>query len=107
VVGPFCGRKGRTRLAVIDAWSIEGVADLLLDQLEVSENLLVYGTGLDPDVGSYLAEQRPGAVAQLVPAAILTALWTTAPLDADASSEIADDPPELRRESRHRHSRLA
>ena len=80
---------GRTRLAVIDGLVNRGVADLLLDQLEVSENLLVYGTGLDPDVGSYLAEQRPGAVAQLVPAAILTAYgrprrWTPTP-----SSEIA------------------
>jgi adenine-specific DNA-methyltransferase len=72
LVGPFCGRKGRTRLAVIDGLVNRGVADLLLDQLEESESLLVCGTGLDPEVSPYLAERRPGAVARLVPAAILS-----------------------------------
>ena len=71
--GPFCGRKGRTRLAVIDGLVNTGAIDLLLEQLDEREVLLVCGTGLDPEAATYLSSQRLGSSAQLIPAAILSA----------------------------------
>lgn len=69
--GPFCGRKGRTRLAAIDGLVNLAAADLLLEQLDSNETVLVYGTVLDPEVAPHLAAQRPGSMAQLIPQAIL------------------------------------
>lgn len=69
--GPFCGRRGRARLAVIDGLVNVAVADLLLAALADGERLTVCGTSLDPEVGPHLAAARPGSVAQLIPQAIL------------------------------------
>jgi adenine-specific DNA-methyltransferase len=71
--GPFCGRKGRTRLAVIDGLVNDGAIDLLVQQLDDREVLLVCGTGLDPDAQDHLSTCRPGSTAQLIPQAILAA----------------------------------
>jgi len=71
VVGPFCGRKGRTRLAVVDGLVSIAAAELLLAELPEGEILLICGTGLEPDVAAHLAAARPGSAAQLIPAAIL------------------------------------
>lgn len=69
--GAFCGRKGRTRLAVIDGLVNVAAADLILDQLADDEIVLLCGTGLDPEVADYLAKQRPGSSSQLIPQALL------------------------------------
>jgi adenine-specific DNA-methyltransferase len=81
--GPFCGRKGRTRLAVIDGLVNTDVADLLLGHLAERDVLMLCGTGMDPAVQEHLTRLRPGSVAQLIPQAILGAYgrprrWTPA-----------------------------
>jgi adenine-specific DNA-methyltransferase len=65
--GPFVGRKGRTRLAVLDGMLTMGVADLLLEQLDERENLVVVAMSLEEGVAEHLRMQRPGSRARKVP----------------------------------------
>jgi adenine-specific DNA-methyltransferase len=67
---PFCGRKGRTRLAVIDGLANGNVIGLLAERLEERENLLVYATAIDPSAHAATAELR-GARVRRIPSAIL------------------------------------
>jgi len=69
--GPFCGRKGRTRLAVVDGLVNRDVIEILLGYLGDSENLLVCGTGIDQEARDHLATVRPGSGVQPIPQAIL------------------------------------
>lgn len=68
---PFCGRKGKSRLAVIDGLLSPQVVDLLIAWLEPDEVLSVYGTALDPDVRARLAELRRGSEVKKIPQSIL------------------------------------
>lgn len=65
--GPFVGRKGRTRLAVLDGMLTIGVADHLLDQLDERENIVVVAMTLEEGVAEHLRKQRPGSRARKVP----------------------------------------
>ncbi len=65
--GPFVGRKGRTRLSVLDGMLTVGVADHLLDQLDERENLVVVAMTLEEGVAEHLRKQRPGSRARKVP----------------------------------------
>jgi adenine-specific DNA-methyltransferase len=47
---PFAGRKGRTRLAVIDGVVNDAVVRLLVSALGELERVVVCGTGIDPEV---------------------------------------------------------
>jgi len=69
--GPFCARKGRTRLAVVDGLVNRNVIDILLGPLADNENLLVCGTGIDQEAREHLASVRPGSAVQPIPQAIL------------------------------------
>lgn len=68
---PFCGRKGRTRLAVIDGLVSEGAVRLLVPALAEDERLVVCGTAIDPDARTVLRELRPGSTMRKIPASIL------------------------------------
>lgn len=68
---PFAGRKGRTRLAVVDGLVNEGVARLLVDALALDEKVAICGTAVDPDARAILRELRPGSTIRKVPAALL------------------------------------
>lgn len=68
---PFAGRKGRTRLAVVDGLVNEDAVTLLLNALPEGERLTVCGTAVDPAVRKLLREQRPGSSARKIPQAIL------------------------------------
>lgn len=70
-LGPFAGRKGRTRIAVVDGVVNIAAADLILAELPPGETILICGTGLEPDVSAHLGAARPGSSAQLIPAVIL------------------------------------
>lgn len=81
--GPFAGRKGRMRLAVVDGIVNQAVAELILAELGEGETVLICGTGLEPEVTWQVATARPGSSAQLIPAAILNSYarprrWTPA-----------------------------
>lgn len=68
--GPFCGRKGRTRLAVIDGLVNVDVVRLLIDRLLEKERLLVCGTAVEDEAATFLRESGRGSIRK-IPAAIL------------------------------------
>ena len=65
--GPFVGRKGRTRLAVLDGMLTTGIADYLAHQLEETENVVVVAMSLEEGVAEHLRALRPGSRARKVP----------------------------------------
>ena len=68
---PFSGRKGRTRLAVVDGVVNESVVRLLVEALPERERVVICGTGIDTDARSILRELRPGSTLRKIPAALL------------------------------------
>ena len=68
---PFCGRLGRTRLAVIDGLVNEDVVRLLVTALVDSERLSVCGTAIDSAAKDTLRSLRPGSTVRKVPQSIL------------------------------------
>lgn len=68
---PFAGRKGRTRLAVVDGVVNEAVVRLLVGALGEGERVVVCGTGIDTDARPVLRELRPGSTLRKIPAALL------------------------------------
>lgn len=65
--GPFAGRKGRSRLAVLDGMLTCGVADFLVEQLGARETVLVIAQTLEPGVDEHLRKARAGSRARKVP----------------------------------------
>ncbi len=68
---PFAGSKGMTRLAVIDGVVNESVARLVVSALGEREQVVICGTGIDPDARSALRELRRGSTLRKIPAALL------------------------------------
>src|SRR5690606_38193037 len=68
---PFRGRKGRSRLAVVDGVVSEDVIQLLVRALGEEERLLVCGSALDPAAAEFLRTLRPGSSARKIPQSIL------------------------------------
>jgi len=68
---PFAGRRGRTRLAVVDGLLNEDVVRLLVANLPDDERLVVCGTAVDPAARTLLRELRPGSSVRKIPASIL------------------------------------
>lgn len=68
---PFCGVKGRSRLAVVDGLVNDDVARVLAGALDEDERVVVCGTSLDPAARSVLRELRPGSTLRKIPSSIL------------------------------------
>jgi len=68
---PFVGRKGRTRLAVVDGVVNEAVVRILVGALGEGERVVVCGTGIDTDARPVLRELRRGSTLRKIPAALL------------------------------------
>ncbi len=68
---PFCGRRGRSRLAVIDGLVNESVVRLLLNALPEDERVVVCGTALDVAARDVLRTLRPGSSVRKIPQSIL------------------------------------
>ena len=68
---PFVGRRGRSRLAVVDGLVNPDVARILVDALAESELLTLCGTAVDPATAPALREMRRGSVVRKIPASIL------------------------------------
>lgn len=64
---PFVGRKGHSRLAVIDGMLTTGVVDFLVGRLEEKETLLIYAQALEPGIEEYVRTARSGSRARKVP----------------------------------------
>lgn len=69
---PFCGRKGRSRLAVIDGLVNEHVVNLLVGALGEGELLTVCGTSVDAQAAEALRAARPGSRVRKIPASLLS-----------------------------------
>lgn len=65
--GPFTGRRGRSRLAVLDGMLTVGVAELLLSKLDDRETLLVVAQAFEPGVEELLAARRTGSKVRKMP----------------------------------------
>jgi len=83
VAAPFCGRKGRTRLAVIDGVVNEAVVRIIVSALGDGERVVVCGTGIDIDARPILRELRPGSSLRKIPAALLDEYRTSRQLRLD------------------------
>lgn len=68
---PFAGRRGRTRLAVVDGLVNEDAVRLLVANLADDERLVVCGTAVDPAARTLLGELRRGSSVRKIPASIL------------------------------------
>ncbi len=68
---PFCGRKGRTRLAVVDGVVNESVVRLLVSALSEGARVVICGTGIDTDARPILRELRAGSTLRKIPATLL------------------------------------
>ncbi|MDA8314256.1 MAG: site-specific DNA-methyltransferase [Actinomycetota bacterium] len=90
---PFSGRKGRTRLAVVDGVVNESVVRLVVSALPEKERVVVCGTGVDTDARPILRELRPGSTLRKIPAALLDEYRSARQLRLDlAASNAAHDP---------------
>lgn len=91
---PFCGHRGRQRLAVVNGLVNEGVVQLLLSWLPDNELLTVYGTAIDPECRNLLATERRGSTIKRIPQSVLDdyrrqarrvdTLWLTLASEASA-----------------------
>ena len=68
---PFCGRRGRSRLAVIDGLVNEDVVKLLANALPDGERLIACGTAIDPAARDALRTLRAGSTIRKIPQSIL------------------------------------
>ena len=68
---PFVGRKGRSRLAVVDGHVSGAVVDLLAGTLGSDETLVICATSVDPAVRERIQTVAPGSVVRKIPASIL------------------------------------
>lgn len=69
---PFAGRKGRSRLAVVDGVVNTSVVELLVNALADDERVVICGTGIDPEARTALKALRPGSTMRKIPAALLS-----------------------------------
>lgn len=68
---PFSGRRGRSRLAVVDGLLNEDVIRLLISALPEPERLMACGTAIDPAAREVLRGLRPGSTVRKIPQSIL------------------------------------
>lgn len=96
---PLCGRRGRSRLAVVDGLVSQVVVEMLVDALDDGEILTVCGTSIEPGVKDRLQELRSGSRVRKIPASLLAdyqeaSRWQPRiPTDASAS-KLTDARPE-------------
>jgi adenine-specific DNA-methyltransferase len=68
---PFCGRKGRSRLAVVDGLVNEAVIRILVEHVPEGEALVLCATMVDPAAAGLLPELRRGSRLRKIPDSIL------------------------------------
>lgn len=93
---PFAGRKGRTRLVVLDGIVTESVVRLIVGALPEGERAVICGTAIDTDARPLLKELRPGSTMRKIPAALLSEYRSerqlTLALGADGADVVAAAP---------------
>jgi adenine-specific DNA-methyltransferase len=71
VDAPFCGRRGRMRLAVVDGLVSAEVVRLLIGALPEDERVTVCGTAIGADAAAELQKLRRGSKVRKIPHSIL------------------------------------
>lgn len=71
-VAPFCGRKGRSRLAVMDGIATAELLDLLVGALADNETLVLCATAIAPESHDHLSAISTGSKIRKIPASILS-----------------------------------
>lgn len=87
---PFSGRRGRSRLAVVDGLVNADVVRLLVQALAPEERLIVCGTAVDAAAGETLRALRPGSTARKIPQSILREYRNTARFKQASMFEAAN-----------------
>jgi adenine-specific DNA-methyltransferase len=90
---PFAGRKGRTRLAVLDGLVNEVVVRLIVSALPELQRVVICGTGIDTDARPILRELRPGSTLRKIPAALLDEYRSNQQLRLGLAGSEAARPP--------------
>jgi adenine-specific DNA-methyltransferase len=85
---PFVGRKGRSRLAVVDGLVNADVATLLVSALDDDERLTLCGTAVDPAVRGILKALRSGSTVRKIPSSILAAYRQSSPWTPSRSALV-------------------
>jgi adenine-specific DNA-methyltransferase len=86
---PFAGRKGRSRLAVVDGLVNADVIRILVSALGEGERIVICGTAIDPDARGLLQELRSGSSLRKIPAALLAEYRTGSQLSLDSIEHLA------------------
>lgn len=90
--GPFVGRKGRTRLAVIDGLVNAAVVRMLVERLAAGELLEVAATSVDPAAVEVLRQLRRGSRLRKIPQAILRSYQRTSRLRTLLDGQVDQKP---------------
>lgn len=88
--GPFAGRKGRMRLAVLDGHANAQLARTLVELLGADERLTLCATSLDADVTDALRRARSGSRVRVVPEDILISYATASPWRVSVANDLED-----------------
>lgn len=67
----FAGRRGRTRIVVLDAMVGQSTVKGILDQLPEGELVEVWSTQATPEAAQTLVQLRPGSTLQRIPESVL------------------------------------
>lgn len=70
--GAFVGRRGRTRVAIMDAMVNGAVVAGLLDQAPGNQPIEIWATQISPDAATELRQARPGSTLNQIPESILS-----------------------------------
>jgi len=94
---PFAGRRGRSRLAVIDGLVNADVVQLVTNALPDDERVVICGTAIDPEAKEALRRLRRGSTVRKIPHSILqeyrqTPRWAQPSLFADVPTNGARIP---------------
>lgn len=92
---PFCGRKGKQRLAVVDGMVNDVVVQLLVQHMAEDELLLLCGTAVDPKARTVLRKLRPGSSIRKIPSALLAGYRYQPPEFIEDSTEQELSPSEV------------
>lgn len=87
---PFAGRRGRSRLAVVDGLVNDDVVRLVVAALGDKEVVVICGTALDPSAREAARTLRPGSTVKKIPQSILRDYRRTAmPLHGGSPTDSA------------------
>lgn len=92
---PFCGRRKKMRLAVLDGHADKNVVKELLLALPPDEKLMLCATSLDPEAADLLRKRKPGSSVKVLPEDVLIrygnpSAWQVSVARDEAEKEAMD-----------------